>query len=257
MRFGYCDATNDLAHISKFEHDKCIEQRRWLWNRSDTHERDPNTPVVIWDTTSRDTVQCEATALAQLCRWYPSSTQTMVQLLYMHPELWSRAQGVFFPQSQPSPPHPMPTLQRKHLFVGNLAKGITEDQLRSYFFAFGEIISVTTREKAFNGRCFVYGLVRFANSWSADTALNTMQGFPIKGRPIRTAWGEQEEAPQPIQLRPEANPFIPSTLADQISEVATGLPIPSSQAGQDPESKMEVHLPYEYPVIGRWRSQSL
>ncbi|GMM38864.1 Nam8 protein [Saccharomycopsis crataegensis] len=69
------------------------------------------------------------------------------------------------------------------VFVGGLSNGVSEQQLRSFFQSFGDIIYV----KVLNNKgC---GFVQYVLRSSAENAIQQMQGYPIGNSRIRLSWG--------------------------------------------------------------------
>lgn len=69
------------------------------------------------------------------------------------------------------------------VFVGGLSNGVTEQQLRSFFEGFGDIIYVKVLQ---NKGC---GFVQYVLRSSAENAIQQMQGYPIGNSRIRLSWG--------------------------------------------------------------------
>lgn len=70
------------------------------------------------------------------------------------------------------------------LFVGSLAYGATEDQLREFFEAAGTVVSakiITDRE---TGRSKGFGFVEMESDEEAQKAINDLNGKDLAGRPI-------------------------------------------------------------------------
>lgn len=72
------------------------------------------------------------------------------------------------------------------VFVGGLSPQVSEDELRRYFSAFGEIIYV--RIPAGKG-C---GFVQYVERQSAEAAITQMQGFPLGNSRVRLSWGRSQ-----------------------------------------------------------------
>jgi RNA recognition motif-containing protein len=93
------------------------------------------------------------------------------------------------------------------VFVGGLSGYVTEDELRSFFQAFGEITYV----KIPPGKgC---GFVQFVQRHAAEMAINQMQGYPIGNSRVRLSWGRSQNnsgpAGTPYRPTPPA-PIYPS-----------------------------------------------
>ena len=67
------------------------------------------------------------------------------------------------------------------LYVGNLSFNITEDQLRTLFSEFGEIISANIITDSHTGRPRGFGFVEMENHQAAIDALN---GKEVEGRAL-------------------------------------------------------------------------
>ncbi|KAI8817849.1 uncharacterized protein EV422DRAFT_622327 [Fimicolochytrium jonesii] len=77
------------------------------------------------------------------------------------------------------------------VFVGGLTMGISDEELRSYFAPFGEI--VYTRIPPNKG-C---GFVQYAHHQSAAMAIAQMNQYPIGGIRVRTSWGRSQAPARP------------------------------------------------------------
>ncbi|XP_010443072.1 PREDICTED: polyadenylate-binding protein RBP45A [Camelina sativa] len=69
------------------------------------------------------------------------------------------------------------------VFVGGLDTNVTDDELKSIFGQFGELIHVKIPP---GKRC---GFVQFANRASAEHALSVLNGTQLGGQSIRLSWG--------------------------------------------------------------------
>lgn len=87
------------------------------------------------------------------------------------------------------PPHPSdfdPT--NTTLFIGGLSGGVTEEQLRSVFAAYGDIVYV----KVPPGKgC---GFVQFVQRTAAESAMAHMQGQLLGSSSIRISWGRSNSS---------------------------------------------------------------
>ena len=66
----------------------------------------------------------------------------------------------------------------KTLFVGNLHAGLEEGDLMEIFKPFGIIVECCKR-------WYHYGFIQFTTEDEAQLAFNHLNGFKIKGRPMR------------------------------------------------------------------------
>ncbi|ODV91244.1 hypothetical protein CANCADRAFT_25868 [Tortispora caseinolytica NRRL Y-17796] len=117
--------------------------------------------------------------------------------------------GPVYPMGYPmgyysSPPQMMAPTESNNttVFVGGLSSRVSEDELRSFFTGFGEIIYV----KIPPGKgC---GFVQFAQHESAENAIAQMQGFPIGKSRVRLSWGRPNSGYQ--TFRNHVPPIYPS-----------------------------------------------
>src|SRR5262249_52799107 len=94
----------------------------------------------------------------------------------------------------PVPPAPdcslgSPLIRRaemaRKLFVGNLAYGVTEDELREVFGAIGACESVSIVMDRDTGQSRGFGFVTMASNDDADRAKKQLDGTDLKGRRLR------------------------------------------------------------------------
>ncbi|HPW68519.1 MAG TPA: RNA-binding protein [Deltaproteobacteria bacterium] len=71
-----------------------------------------------------------------------------------------------------------------NIYVGNLAYSVTEDDLRSAFQGFGEIMSVNIIKDKFSGQSKGFGFVEMPSAEEARSAINEMNGKEFKGRAL-------------------------------------------------------------------------
>lgn len=67
----------------------------------------------------------------------------------------------------------------RHLWVGNLSHSIMENDLTEHFLQFGELESVAFQP----GRS--YAFLNFKREDEAIAAMESLQGFPVAGNPLR------------------------------------------------------------------------
>lgn len=72
-----------------------------------------------------------------------------------------------------------------NIYVGNLSYGMSEDELRQAFSAFGEVSSVKILMDRETGRSRGFGFVEMPNSGEANTAISQLNGKDVGGRPLR------------------------------------------------------------------------
>lgn len=81
----------------------------------------------------------------------------------------------------------------KKLYVGNLAFGVTDDELMQAFTSFGNILSARVVMDRMTGRSKGFGFVEIEDDGQADEAVNKMNGQTIGGRPVRVSEAKPQE----------------------------------------------------------------
>jgi RNA recognition motif-containing protein len=71
-----------------------------------------------------------------------------------------------------------------NIYVGNLSREVTEDDLREAFSEFGEIVSVTIIKDKFSGESRGFGFVEMPAKAEAQAAIDGMNGKELKGRSL-------------------------------------------------------------------------
>jgi RNA recognition motif-containing protein len=69
--------------------------------------------------------------------------------------------------------------------VGNLAYGVTEEQLREAFGQFGEVENVSIIMDRMTGRSKGFGFVEMQDNSEAEAAIRELNEQPIGGRAVR------------------------------------------------------------------------
>ena len=70
------------------------------------------------------------------------------------------------------------------LYVGNLAYGTMEHQLREAFAPYGEIVSATLVIDRMSGQSRGFGFVEYASEADAQRAIDAMNGAELDGRSL-------------------------------------------------------------------------
>lgn len=86
-----------------------------------------------------------------------------------------------------------------NIYVGNLAYGVTDADLREAFGASGEVSSATVITDKFSGQSKGFGFVEMPNAAEANAAIRALNEKPLNGRNIRV-----NEA-KPREERPRRN----------------------------------------------------
>lgn len=71
-----------------------------------------------------------------------------------------------------------------NIFVGNLSREVTEEDLRKAFEAFGQISSVALIRDKFSGEPRGFGFVEMPAKAEAQAAINGLNGKELKGRTL-------------------------------------------------------------------------
>jgi len=71
-----------------------------------------------------------------------------------------------------------------NIYVGNLAREVTEDDLREAFEAFGQVSTATVIKDKFSGESRGFGFVEMPSKNEAQTAITEMNEKDLKGRNI-------------------------------------------------------------------------
>ncbi|TET64986.1 MAG: RNA-binding protein [Candidatus Aminicenantes bacterium] len=72
-----------------------------------------------------------------------------------------------------------------NIYVGNLPREATEDDLRQAFEAFGEVSSAKIITDKFTGDSKGFGFVEMSNNSEAQSAISGLDGKDLKGSSIR------------------------------------------------------------------------
>jgi len=72
-----------------------------------------------------------------------------------------------------------------NIYVGNLPREATEEDLRQAFGAFGQVTSVKIITDRFSGDSRGFGFVEMSSSSEAQSAISGLDGKDLKGRALR------------------------------------------------------------------------
>jgi RNA recognition motif-containing protein len=72
-----------------------------------------------------------------------------------------------------------------NIYVGNLSYGMSEDELRDAFGAYGTVSSVKILMDRETGRSRGFGFVEMPDSNEAEAAITQLNGKDVGGRPLR------------------------------------------------------------------------
>ena len=71
-----------------------------------------------------------------------------------------------------------------NIFVGNLSRDITEEDLRAEFAAFGKVDTVSVIKDKFTGEPRGFGFVEMPNKSEAQAAIAGLNGKTVKGQAL-------------------------------------------------------------------------
>ncbi len=82
------------------------------------------------------------------------------------------------------------------IFVGNIAWGITEDELREAFDSYGEISECKIVIDRNTGRSRGFGFITYTDMKGVKDAVEKMNGHVMKDRPLRVNQAEDNDKPR-------------------------------------------------------------
>ena len=80
-----------------------------------------------------------------------------------------------------------------NIYVGNLSRDVTEEDLRQTFEAFGKVETATLIKDKFSGESRGFGFVEMPAKAEAQSAIADLNGKELKGRPLKV----NEARPRP------------------------------------------------------------
>lgn len=81
-----------------------------------------------------------------------------------------------------------------NIYVGNLAYGVTDADLREAFSASGEVSTASIITDKFSGESKGFGFVEMPNNSQAQAAIKALNEKPLKGRNMRVNEAKPREA---------------------------------------------------------------
>lgn len=70
------------------------------------------------------------------------------------------------------------------IYVGNIARGVSDDELKQAFEEFGQVDSAIVLKDKFTGESRGFGFVEMSSSSEARAAIDGMNGKDLKGRTL-------------------------------------------------------------------------
>ena len=71
-----------------------------------------------------------------------------------------------------------------NIYVGNLSWGVSEEDLRNEFAAFGDVSAVNVIKDKFTGQSRGFGFVEMPAAAQAEAAINALNGKDMQGRAL-------------------------------------------------------------------------
>ena len=90
-----------------------------------------------------------------------------------------------------------------NIYVGNLAYGVTDADLRTAFSASGEVTSATVIMDKISGESKGFGFVEMASKQQGEAAVKALNEQPLKGRNMRV----NEARPRETNSAPRRNSY--------------------------------------------------
>jgi RNA recognition motif-containing protein len=72
-----------------------------------------------------------------------------------------------------------------NIYVGNLAYGVTDEDLMEAFSQYGEVASVSVIKDKLSGQSKGFAFVEMTSNSEADAAIKGLNEKPLKGRPVK------------------------------------------------------------------------
>jgi RNA recognition motif-containing protein len=69
-----------------------------------------------------------------------------------------------------------------NIYVGNLSRDVTEEDLQQALEAFGQVVSVNVIKDKFGGKSRGFGFVEMPSKTEAQSAIEALNGKDLKGR---------------------------------------------------------------------------
>tara|TARA_B110000483_G_C18147719_1_gene524166 strand:+ start:246 stop:551 length:306 start_codon:yes stop_codon:yes gene_type:complete len=84
-----------------------------------------------------------------------------------------------------------------NLYIGNLAYGITSDDLKDIFTECGEVSKAVVINDRETGRSKGFGFVEYSNAEDGQKAIEMLNEYEVAGRPLRVSEAKpREEKPR-------------------------------------------------------------
>jgi len=80
------------------------------------------------------------------------------------------------------------------IYVGNVSREVTDEELRQAFASFGGVDSATVVKDKFTGESKGFGFVEMPSASEAQSAINGMNGKELKGKALTVNEARPREA---------------------------------------------------------------
>jgi len=85
----------------------------------------------------------------------------------------------------------------KKLYVGNLERTVTEEELEALFGEHGEVLSVAIITDRASGESRGFGFVEFVNQEDAEEAKSKLDGHELNGRTLKVDDAREQKERRP------------------------------------------------------------
>ena len=84
-----------------------------------------------------------------------------------------------------------------NIYVGNISRNVTQDELMQAFQAHGQVDSVNIITDKYSGESRGFGFVEMPSAAEAKAAIDALNNYELKGRPLNVNEArEREERPR-------------------------------------------------------------
>lgn len=80
-----------------------------------------------------------------------------------------------------------------NIYVGNISRDVTRDELQQAFQAHGQVASVNIITDKFTGESRGFGFVEMPSTAEAMAAIGALNNYDLKGRPLNVNEARQKE----------------------------------------------------------------
>jgi RNA recognition motif-containing protein len=93
----------------------------------------------------------------------------------------------------------------KKIFVGNLSWKTSEEQLKSHFEAYGQVVSAKIVTDKTTGRSKGFGFVEMADEAGATNAIRELNGKPLGDRDLRLSLAQERDPSERREREPRGD----------------------------------------------------